>query len=80
MVFTNFFSFLKMNSRIVSKRKINVRKKKKKKRGGKEGRSYCCSPQKYEGHSHIAPVDKKEWHSSFALNLGSGALVHIVLE
>ena len=35
MVFTNFFSFLKMNSRIVSKRKINVRKKKKKKEGEK---------------------------------------------
>jgi hypothetical protein len=44
-------------------RQMNV-----KKRGGKEGRS----PQKYEGHSHIAPGDKKEWHSSFARNLGSG--------
>ena len=41
----------------------------------KEGRSYFRSPQKYECHSHIARFDKKEWHSSFALNLGSGTLL-----
>ena len=29
--------------------------------------------QKKECHSHIAPSDKKEWHSSFAPNFGSGA-------
>ena len=44
-----------------------------KKRGEKEGRSYFRSPQKYECHSHIAPFDKKEWHSSFAPYFGSGA-------
>jgi hypothetical protein len=43
-----------------------------KKRGIKEGRSKLSSPHKYEGHSHIAPFDKKDWHSYFALNLGSG--------
>ena len=43
-----------------------------KKRGIKEGRSWLRSPHKYEGHSHIAPFDKKEWHSYFALSLGSG--------
>jgi hypothetical protein len=37
-----------------------------KKRVKEEGRSYFCSPQKYECHSHIAPFDKKEWRSSFA--------------
>jgi hypothetical protein len=26
---------------------------------------YSLPPQKYECHSHIAPFDKKEWHSSF---------------
>ena len=46
--------------------------KSQKKRGGKKDRSYFRSPQKYECHSHIASFDKKEWHSSFALNLGSG--------
>ena len=35
------------------------------------------SPHKYEGHSHIAPFDKKEWHSYFALNLGSGTLLSL---
>ena len=55
------------------KNKRQEKKKTKKKRVGKEGHSYCHSPQIYEGHSHIAPVDKKEWHSSFARNLGSGA-------
>jgi hypothetical protein len=47
--------------------------KSQKKRGEKEGRSYFRSPQKYECHSHITPFDKKEWHSSFAPNIGSGA-------
>ena len=47
-------------------------RKKSEKRGWKEGRSYFRSPQKYECHSHIAPFDKKEWHSSFAPNFGSG--------
>ena len=48
--------------------KKNVRKKEnfRKKRVKEEGRSYFCSPQKYECHSHIAPFDKKEWRSSFA--------------
>jgi hypothetical protein len=47
--------------------------KSQKKRGEKEGRSYFRSPQKYECHSHITPFDKKEWHSSFAPDFGSGA-------
>jgi hypothetical protein len=47
--------------------------KSQKKRGEKEGRSYFRSPQKYECHSHIAPFDKKEWHSSFAPDFVSGA-------
>ena len=42
--------------------KKNVRKKRVK----EEGRSYFCSPQKYECHSHIA-------HSSFAPYFVSGA-------
>ena len=46
--------------------------KSQKKRGGKEGCSYFCSTQKYECHSHIAPFDKKEWHSSFTPDFGSG--------
>jgi hypothetical protein len=32
---------------------------------------------KKEGHSHTSPFEKKEWHSSFALNLGSGALLSL---
>jgi hypothetical protein len=48
-------------------------KEKVKKRGEKEGRSYFRSSQKYECHSQIAPFDKKEWHSSFAPDFGSGA-------
>ena len=54
--------------------KKNVKKKEnfRKKRVKEEGRSYFRSPQKYECHSHIAPFDKKEWHSSFAPNFGSG--------
>jgi hypothetical protein len=44
-----------------------------KKRVKEEGSSYFRSPQKHECHSHIAPFDKKEWHSSFAPYFGSGA-------
>ena len=55
--------------------KKNVRKKEnfRKKRVKEEGRSYFRSPLKYECHSHIAPFDKKEWHSFFAPYFGSGA-------
>ena len=38
-----------------------------------EGEKRAAPSLKKECHSHIAPFDKKEWHSSFALNLGSGA-------
>ena len=62
--------------------KKNVRKKDnfRKKRVKEEGRSYFRSPQKYECHSHIAPFDKKEWHSSFAPDFGSGAQKSAALE
>ena len=54
--------------------KKNVRKKEnfRKKRVKEEGRSYFRSPQENECHSHIAPFDKKEGHSSFAPYFGSG--------
>ena len=34
--------------------------------------SYFWGERKYDCHSHITPFDKKEWHSSFAPNFGSG--------
>jgi hypothetical protein len=48
-------------------RQLESARKKREKRGP----LICRSPQKYEGHSQIAPANKKEWHSSFAPNLGS---------
>jgi hypothetical protein len=57
-------------------KKLNFRRKRVK----KEGRSYFCSPQKCEDHSHIASFDEKEWHSSFAPSFGSGvALKRVAL-
>ena len=55
--------------------KKNVKKKEnfRKKRVKEKGRSYFCTPQKYEWHSRKAPFDKKEWHYSFAPYFGSGA-------
>jgi len=50
-------------------KKENFRKKRVK----EEGRSYFRFPQKNECHSHIAPFDKKEWHSSFPPFFRSGA-------
>jgi hypothetical protein len=50
------------------KKNENFRKKKSERRGPLIFRS----PQKYECHSHIAPFDKKEWHSSFPPYFGSG--------
>ena len=45
----------------------------KKKEGKERAAPIFALLQKKECHSHIAPSDKKEWHSSFAPNFGSGA-------
>ena len=67
-------TFISMNIQICSIARVYKKSRKKsEKRGEKEGRSYFHSPQKSKCHSHIAPFDKKEWHSSFAPHFGSGA-------
>ena len=62
-----------MENKFIFWKKMSETWKFQKKRVKEEGRSYFRSPQKYECHSHIAPLDKKEWHSSFAPYFGSGA-------
>ena len=52
-----------------ARKKRNVKKKEGKERAA----PIFALLQKKECHSHIAPSDKKEWHSSFAPNFGSGA-------
>jgi hypothetical protein len=58
-----------MKHKTAKKFMVLQKEKKTEKKRGKRG---PLPPLKKECHSHIAPVDKKEWHSSFARNLGSG--------
>jgi hypothetical protein len=50
-----------------------VGKSQKKKREKRGPLIFFRSPKKYECRSHIAPFEKKEWHSSFAPDFGSAA-------
>ena len=64
--------FFFANFRFKEKKELQKKRKPEKKEGEKRAAPLPLFTLKKEGHSHIAPDDKKEWHSSFARNLGSG--------